>query len=189
MNNIAIFASGAGTNAQRIIEYFKSHPDICVDLVLSNKSDAGVLNRAASLNIPTMVFNRQQFYYNNEILNILINRKINLIVLAGFLWLVPQNITDSYGGKIINIHPALLPKYGGKGMYGMKVHRTVVENKENETGITIHYVNGEYDEGDIIFQARCNINRNDTPETVAKKVHELEYKHYPAVIEKLIHPE
>jgi phosphoribosylglycinamide formyltransferase-1 len=186
MNKIAILASGSGTNAQNIIEYFKKKEIASVSCVLSNKKDAYVLKRAQKYNIPVRTFDRHEFYETDEILNFLKAEGINWIILAGFLWLVPENIVDSFPNRIINIHPALLPKFGGKGMYGLNVHRAVIENKEKETGITIHYVNKKYDEGNIIFQTRCRVDESDTPESLAEKVHKLEYKYYPEIIEKLI---
>jgi len=186
MYKIALFASGSGTNVENIAEYFKNHSDIEIALILSNKSDAYVLERAKKMEIKAMVFNRKQFYNTDNILNTLKDENIDFIVLAGFLWLIPNNLLQEYPQKIINIHPALLPKYGGKGMYGDKVHKTVVDNKEKESGITIHYVNEKYDEGDIIFQAKCKVLPNDTPDDVASKVHNLEYKHFPEIIEKIV---
>jgi phosphoribosylglycinamide formyltransferase-1 len=186
MNKSAIFASGSGTNAQNIIEYFKTKGTASVSCVLSNKKDAYVLKRAQNYNIPVRIFERHEFYETDEILNLLNTEGINWIVLAGFLWLVPENIIDSFTNRIINIHPALLPKYGGKGMYGLNVHRAVIENNDKETGITIHYVNKKYDEGNIIFQTRCRVDESDTPQSLAEKVHKLEYKYYPEIIEKLI---
>ena len=186
MNKIAIFASGSGTNAQNIIEYFKAKETAAVSYILSNKKDAYVLTRAQNYNIPVRAFDRHEFYETDEILNFLTEKGINWIVLAGFLWLVPENIVDSFTNRIINIHPALLPKFGGKGMYGLNVHRAVIENKEKETGITIHYVNKIYDEGNIIFQTKCKVDEADTPESLAEKVHKLEYSYYPEIIEKLI---
>ena len=181
---IALFASGSGTNAQNIIQYFKDSNKIRIDSLWCNNPEAYALTRASRLGVESYVFNRHQFYETNEVVDKLKNRNIDLIVLAGFLWLVPNNIIREF--PIINIHPALLPKYGGKGMYGMKVHQSVVENKETESGISIHYVNQHFDEGELIFQAKCPIVSGDTPEDVAKKVHELEYKHYPEVIEQLL---
>lgn len=184
IRKIAIFASGSGTNAQAIIERFKDSKIIKVDSVFSNKEDAFVLQRAKGLNVPAYIINREKFYSTNELVGFLNERGIDLIVLAGFLWLVPENLIKSF--TIINIHPALLPKYGGKGMYGMRVHQAVVDNKESKSGITIHYVNEVYDDGKIIFQAKCNINEGDSPEDVARKVHELEYKYYPEIIEGIL---
>jgi len=181
---IAIFASGSGTNAQNIIEYFADNKDVVVDSLWANKPDAYALVRARNFGIETFIFNREQFYDNSQINSTLNERKVDLIVLAGFLWLIPDYLIRNF--TIINIHPALLPKYGGKGMYGMKVHEAVVENHEKETGITIHYVNENYDEGTIIFQATCLVLPGDTPEQVAGKVHDLEYKHFPAIVENVL---
>jgi phosphoribosylglycinamide formyltransferase 1 len=184
MDHIALFASGSGTNAERIISHFRSHPAVQVNLVLSNRPDAFVLERAKNHGIPSAVFGRQQFYESDDVLNILKKNNITFIVLAGFLWLVPQNILETYPGRILNIHPALLPKYGGKGMYGMKVHEAVLLAGETESGITIHRVNEKYDAGDIVFQARCPVLPGDTPENLATRIHGLEYEHYPNVIEQ-----
>lgn len=186
MKNIAIFASGSGTNAENIIKHFKTSKKAKIVLVLSNKKDAYVLERAKRLGINTFVFNRNDFYNSDVVVNKLISNKIDFIVLAGFLWLVPENLINKFEWKIINIHPALLPKYGGKGMYGERVHKAVVENHETESGITIHYVNHLYDSGDIIFQAKCEVKPEDTPEMVASKVHALEYEYFPKVIEELV---
>jgi phosphoribosylglycinamide formyltransferase 1 len=183
---IAIFASGSGTNAQRIIEYFSGDPKISVAMVLSNKSEAYVLVRAKKLHIPSVVFDRETFYETGEILGLLSKNGIDLIVLAGFLWLIPERFIKAYRGRIINIHPALLPKYGGKGMYGDRVHEAVIQSGDKESGISIHYVNEKYDEGNIIFQAKCAVKQNDTPETLAQRIHQLEYRYYPEVIEKLL---
>ncbi len=186
MKRIAIFASGSGTNAQNIIEHFKDKPDIEISLVLSNKKDAKVLSRAKQFNVPTYTFDRTTFYESLDVPEMLSREKIDLIVLAGFLWLVPINLIKAFPGRIINIHPALLPKYGGKGMYGMKVHEAVIESGDRESGITIHYVNEKYDDGAIIFQAKCPIEESDTPEVLARKIHKLEYENFPMVIEKLL---
>jgi phosphoribosylglycinamide formyltransferase 1 len=186
MNNIALFASGSGTNAQTIIEYFKTKEKYPVKLILSNKPDAFVLKRANKYGISTRVFSKDEFYTTNNILNLLKEYNIDLIVLAGFLWLIPDNLLLNYKNRIINIHPALLPKYGGKGMYGMKVHEAVVRNKDVKTGITIHYVDEVYDNGEIIFQVECPVYPSDTPDEVALKVHQLEYEHFPRVIEKIL---
>ncbi|MDD5570911.1 MAG: phosphoribosylglycinamide formyltransferase [Bacteroidales bacterium] len=183
---IAIFASGDGTNAQNIINYFKDSNYGKVSLVLSNKPDAYVLERAKKYGIPSFTFTSENLYNSHDVLNKLTEYQIDFIVLAGFLLLIPQNIIKKYKNKIINIHPALLPKHGGKGMYGMKVHKAVIENKEKESGITIHYVNEKYDEGSIIFQTRCKVEKNYSPEILAEKVHNLEYEHFPVIIEKLI---
>lgn len=186
MKNIVLFASGAGTNAENIALYFRPIPDAEVSCVLSNRPDAGVLERARKLNIETKVFDREMFFKSRQILDFLLDINPDLIVLAGFLWLVPKHIVEAFPNRIVNIHPALLPKYGGKGMYGDRVHQAVIDNGEKETGISIHYVNEEYDEGDIIFQARCPVKPDDTPASLAKKVHELEYKHYPEVVYQLL---
>lgn len=180
---IAIFASGSGTNAENIASYFKDHPAFAVSLILSNRSDAFVLRRARKLGITSHVFDRQQFNETDQVLQILLEHNIDFIVLAGFLWLVPGNILKAFPDRIINIHPALLPKYGGKGMYGKRVHQAVKGSGEKVTGITIHRVNEKYDEGQIIFQATCEVVPDDTPESIAKKVHTLEYKYFPKVIE------
>lgn len=186
MKKIAIFASGSGSNAQNIVEYFKNSDFVHVECILSNKSDAYVLERAKNMQIDTLTFSRSDFYESKNVLHFLQLRGVDFIVLAGFLWLIPNYLIEAYPGKIINIHPALLPKFGGKGMFGLKVHQAVVDAKENESGITIHYVNEKYDEGDIIFQEKCKIEPSDTPEEVARKVHSLEYVHFPKVIEALL---
>lgn len=186
MKNIVIFASGSGTNAENIVRYFKDNKNINVALILSNKKNAGVLDRADQHHINALYFNRTALYRSAVILDLLKTIKPDLIVLAGFLWKFPQNILEAFPDKVINIHPALLPKYGGKGMYGMHVHKTIVENGEKESGITIHYVNENYDEGAVIFQATTAISPSDAPEDVARKVHELEYEHFPKVIGKLL---
>lgn len=186
MKNIVLFASGSGTNAQRITEYFKDNASIHVKRIYANKPDAYVLQRAKNLRVNSFVFNRNDFYKTDLVLKQLETDAPDLIVLAGFLWLIPQSILEKYEGRIINIHPALLPKYGGKGMYGSKVHNAVIDSGDTESGITIHYVNKHYDEGEIIFQAPCSINSEDTPETLAAKIHELEYEHFPKTIEKIM---
>ena len=183
---IAIFASGTGTNAKKIIEHFEDRDEVEVALVLSNKPKAFVLTMANNLNIPTKIIKRNEFYHSQESLELLRAHKIDLIVLAGFLWLIPENLTRNYNGRIVNIHPALLPKYGGKGMYGMNVHKAVYEAKEKESGITIHYVNENYDEGQIIFQAHCQIDEEDEPIDISKKVQKLEHKYYPFIVDKLL---
>lgn len=184
IKRIAIFASGSGTNAQNIIEYFSDNESVIIDSLWSNNANAFALKRAEKHNVEAFVFTREQFTKTNEIVETLRNRKVDLIVLAGFLWLIPDNLIQNF--KLVNIHPALLPQYGGKGMYGMNVHKAVVENKENESGISIHYVNEKYDDGELIFQATCQVVETDTPEMVAQKIHELEHKHFPAVIEKVL---
>jgi len=186
MKHIVIFASGSGSNAQRIIEYFSASDVAQVIMIYSNRSDAYVLQRANKLDIPTVVFDKADLYENNLIYNQLEKLHPDLIVLAGFLWKVPEKITQDFPNRIVNIHPALLPKYGGKGMYGIHVHRAVIENHEKESGITIHYVNENYDEGATILQARCVVNASDTPESLAKRVQALEYKYYPQTIEQVL---
>jgi len=186
MKNIAIFASGGGSNAQKIIEHFENSNLAQVSLIISNKSKAGVLDKAAAQNIPTLILNREEFSKTENILQKLDTYSIDFVVLAGFLWLVPTYLVKAYKNRIVNIHPALLPKFGGKGMYGMNVHRAVHIAQEKESGPTIHFVNEHYDEGGIIFQAKCSIQPTDSPEDIAKKVLALEHKYYPEVIEKVI---
>ncbi|HAN00533.1 MAG TPA: phosphoribosylglycinamide formyltransferase [Marinilabiliales bacterium] len=186
MYKIALFASGSGTNVENIANYFHQHSLVQVSLVLSNKKDAFVLERVKRLGIPSMVFNREQFYQTSEIVNTLVEHEIDWVVLAGFLWLIPSELIDAFPQRIINIHPALLPKYGGRGLYGNKVHQAVVAHRETVSGITIHYVNEHYDTGNIIFQAKVEVLPTDSPEDVARKVHQLEYEHFPKVIEKLV---
>jgi phosphoribosylglycinamide formyltransferase 1 len=183
---IVILASGSGTNAEAIARYFEPGANAKVTLIMSNRCDAYVLERAKKLNIATFCFSRTDLYETDLVLNRLKAENPSLIVLAGFLWLLPGNIIQSFPNRIINIHPALLPKYGGKGMYGSKVHEAVIAAAEKESGISIHYVNEKYDEGDIIFQAHCPVLPNDTPETLAQRIHELEHRHFPQVIEKLL---
>lgn len=183
---IAIFASGSGTNAERIFEHFKSHESIEVALLLSNNANAYALERARKAGVPTLVFDRVQWRETDEVLKWLNENKITHIVLAGFLWLVPEILITAFPDKIINIHPALLPKYGGKGMYGSKVHEAVKAANDKETGITIHLVNEHYDKGQVLFQAKTIIEPSDSAEQIANKVHQLEYAHYPQVIEDWI---
>jgi phosphoribosylglycinamide formyltransferase-1 len=186
MKNIAIFASGSGTNAENIIRYFSNRNSAKVVLVLCNRRQAGVLKRAEALGVKTLIFDRNDFYVTGSVLDHLIQNKIDFIVLAGFLWMVPDDVIKLYERRIINIHPALLPAYGGKGMYGDKVHKCVILNNDKESGITIHYVNNKYDKGDIIFQAKCKVEPSDTPDSLASRIHALEYKYFPEVLEKLI---
>lgn len=183
---IAIFASGSGTNAERIMSHFQEHEYFDVRIVLSNKSDAYVLERAARFGVETYVFDRDIFFNSNTIPDFLVKLKIDLVVLAGFLWLIPPDLIRSFPNRIINIHPALLPKYGGKGMYGRYVHEAVIANGEKESGISIHYVNEVYDDGKTIFQGKCEVKSEDTPESLAQRIHHLEYEHYPKVIENLL---
>lgn len=183
---IAIFASGSGSNAQKIMEHFKKHTDAEVALVLTNNSDAYVLQRADNFEIPSHVFDRQEFYHTDAIVDLLKVQHIDMIVLAGFLWLIPENLLKAFPNRIINIHPALLPKYGGKGMYGDRVHKTVLANKEEESGITIHYVNERFDEGEIIHQSRFRIESEDDLEMIKFKGQQLEHLHYPKIVEQLL---
>lgn len=185
MKRIIVFASGSGTNAENIIKYFNRTKTAKVTQVLCNNEHAKVFERCKKLNVNCLHFKRSEFSSSDIILNRL-KEEADYIVLAGFLWKIPQNIIDNFPNKIINIHPALLPKYGGKGMYGMSVHNAVKENKETETGITIHYVNANYDEGAILFQAKTALNENDSPETIAEKIHILEQRYFPRVIESVI---
>lgn len=184
--NIAIFASGNGTNAENIIKYFSGNKDIKVKIVMANKADAFVLERAHRLGIPTLYKNREQWADATHILTLLHEQQIDFIVLAGFLARIPDALLHAYPNRIVNIHPSLLPKFGGKGMYGNKVHEAVVTAGETESGITIHYLNEHYDEGQIIAQYRCPVLPNDTPQDVATRVHALEYEYYPKVIEQLL---
>ncbi len=183
---IAIFASGSGTNAERLVNYFKDHDRIEIGQILSNKADAFVLQRAKRLGVPQLVFGKQELYRSEELLHMLHQQQIDAIVLAGFLWLIPKSLIDLYPNKIINIHPALLPAFGGKGMYGIRVHEAVINNGEWRSGITIHLVNEAYDDGAVLAQAECLVNSVDTPETLAQKIHELEYQHFPVVIENYL---
>jgi phosphoribosylglycinamide formyltransferase-1 len=186
MKKIAVFASGNGSNAQAIAEYFNQGSEARVSVILSNRKDAFVIQRAANLSIPTIVFNRSEFYDTDKITNYLIDQKTDLVVLAGFLWLIPTSLVKAFPNRIVNIHPALLPNFGGKGMYGHYVHEAVVESGNKESGITIHYVNEWYDEGQIIFQAYCPVDSNDTADSLAAKIHELEYAHFPRVINEVL---
>ena len=183
---MALFASGNGSNVQNIVSYFKDKPRIKAKLILTNKADAYVIQRAKKLNIPYMIFTRKELHETPKIIKTLENHQIDIIVLAGFLLRIPQNIIDKYPKRIINIHPALLPKYGGKGMYGDFVHKAVKAAKEKETGITIHYVNEYYDEGQIIFQKKVSLSASDTVDTIAEKVHSLEYEFFSQIIEKTL---
>lgn len=186
MKNIAIFASGSGTNAENIARYFSNSETIKVAVVLSNNKNAGVHARMEKLNIPSVSFTREEFIEGTAVLAKLAEYDTVLIVLAGFMNKISDTLLKAYPNKIINIHPALLPKHGGKGMYGMHVHEAVVAAGEKESGITIHYINENYDEGAVIFQATCPVLPTDTPEEVANKVHTLEYAHYPHVIEEVL---
>lgn len=184
MKRLSIFVSGGGTNLQRIAEYFADNLEVEIANVICNNPNAYAIERAKNLGIPCEIINRAEFK-SEDFSKKLIDQKIDLIVLAGFLWLVPQHLIDAFPNKIINIHPALLPKYGGKGFYGEHVHEAVVAAKEEYSGITIHYVNEHYDSGDIIFQAKVALENGETPDSLAAKIHVLEYEHYPKVIEQL----
>ena len=186
MKKIAIFASGSGSNAENIIQYFAQKPQFCVKSVFCNVPDAYVLERAKKYRIPTFVFNREEFRNPDKVFRQLQEQEIDFIVLAGFLGLMPSFITAAWPNKIVNIHPALLPAYGGKGMYGHYVHEAVIAAGEKESGITIHYVNDHYDQGAIIFQAKCPVLPTDTPDDLAARIHELEYRYFPEIIEKTI---
>ena len=184
--HIALFASGAGSNAQQIIHYFKSSPDVSISLIVCNKPEAGVVQIAHNEQIPVLLIEKENFFRGDHYLPQLQQAGIDFIVLAGFLWKIPQALIEAYPRKIINIHPALLPKYGGKGMYGSFVHNAVIAAGDAESGITIHYVDEHYDNGDIIFQARCPILPDDDSTTLVKKIHALEHEYYPKVIEAVI---
>jgi phosphoribosylglycinamide formyltransferase-1 len=187
MINAAIFASGAGTNAENLITYFKNDTRIKFKLVITNKDDAGVIKRAEDHKKTVQIISKEALNnYTDQIIEFLRAEKIDLLILAGFLLKIPEKLVKAFPDKIVNIHPALLPNYGGKGMYGMNVHEAVIANKDKESGITIHFVNEEYDKGRIILQAKCPIEANDTAEDLAKKVHALEYEYFPKAIEKLL---
>jgi len=186
MKRIAIFASGAGSNAKQIIEYFTNHAVVQVALVVCNKPGAGVLNIADQYKVPTLLIEKEQFFRGDAYVEKLKEANIDFIVLAGFLWKIPPALIQAYPNKIINIHPALLPKYGGKGMYGQFVHEAVLAAQESESGITIHLVDELYDHGQMIFHASCPVLPDDTPATLAQRIHALEHKHYPEVIERFI---
>lgn len=185
MTKLAIFASGSGTNAENLINYFKNSQLANITLVLTNNKNAKVLQRAKKHDIKTLAFSKKELYETDYIVEIL-KEKADFIILAGFLWRIPTSIIEVFPNRIVNIHPALLPKYGGKGMYGMRVHETIKENGEKESGITIHYVNERYDEGNIIFQKKIAIGSKDLPNDIATKIHKLEYKYFPIVVENLL---
>lgn len=184
---LAILGSGNGTNAQQISEYFASRADVEVCCIIYNKRDAYIAERAKNLGIEARYFGRKDFYETSAVLDYLHSKRADWVILAGFLWLVPENMLAAYPSRIINIHPALLPKFGGKGMYGHHVHEAVVAAHEKETGITIHIVDNHYDRGTTLFQARCAVDPDDTPDTVAAKIHLLEKEHFPRVIDETIH--
>lgn len=186
MTKIAIFASGAGSNAQKIIDHFRETASIKVSLILCNKPGAGVLQIAENEGIPSMIIDKEKFFRDDAYTDELKQAGIDFIILAGFLWKIPVALISAFPGKIVNIHPALLPQYGGKGMYGQFVHQAVIDHQEKESGITIHYVDDHYDHGDIIFQAKCPVLASDTADTLASRIHQLEHQHYPAVIQQLL---
>jgi phosphoribosylglycinamide formyltransferase-1 len=185
-SRIAVFASGSGTNAEEIFKYFQNHSSISVVLLLCNNPQAAVLRRAAKYNIPAKLFTREDFIGSEKVLDWLKEMNVTHVVLAGFLWLLPEYLIRTFPKEIINIHPSLLPKFGGKGMYGSKVHEAVKQSGESETGITIHVVNKHYDEGQVLYQASCKLEPTDTPELIASKVHRLEHKYYSEVIERWV---
>lgn len=186
LKKIAVFASGAGTNAEQLVNYFNCSNVAKVSLIVCNRPNAGVIARAKNLNVPLLLIDKAAFHDENYFLKSLKNHNIDFIVLAGFLWLIPAYLTKHFPDKIVNIHPALLPKYGGKGMYGHNVHKAVISNKESESGITIHFVNEHYDEGKIIKQSKVAVEAHDTHETLAQKIHALEHLYYPKVIEEIV---
>ncbi|MDG1714370.1 phosphoribosylglycinamide formyltransferase [Lacinutrix sp.] len=186
MKRVVIFASGSGSNAENLIRFFQNSDNASVIQVLTNNPHAKVLDRCKKLKVSALSFNKTAFTETEDVLNILKSARPDLIVLAGFLWKFPEHILKHFPNKVINVHPALLPKFGGKGMYGIHVHNAVVNQKETETGITIHYVNEHYDEGAIIFQAKCEVKTSDSAETVAAKIHELEMEHFPKVVDRLL---
>lgn len=183
---LVLFASGSGSNVENIIRYFHNNPNVTIASVLSNKRDAKVLDRCNNLNISALYFNRTAYSKTDCVLDIVKALQPDLIILAGFLWKIPENLIQAFPNQIVNIHPALLPKYGGKGMYGMNVHEAVKANNETETGITIHYVNENYDEGAIVHQAKTEIKTEDSAKDIAQKIHELEFEHFPKVIERIL---
>ena len=187
MLNAAIFASGSGTNAENLMNYFANDPRIKIKLVISNKAEAGVVARAEKHRKTVQIISKEALNnYTEKIIEFLQADKIDLIILAGFLLKIPESFISAFPNKIVNLHPSLLPKYGGKGMYGLNVHNAVIENKEKESGISIHFVNGEYDKGEIILQASCVVSKDETPESLAIKIHDLEYEYFPKAIEKLL---
>ena len=185
ITNIGIFASGTGSNTQKIIDHFRSNKMTKIALIVSNRPGSGVLQIAEKENIPSLVLDREKFFRGNAYVDELKEKNINFIVLAGFLWKIPLALTEAYSAKMINLHPALLPKYGGKGMYGTRVHEAVIASGDKESGISIHFVDPLYDHGQIIFQAKCKVDENDTPESLAKKIQSLEHAHFPKIIEEL----
>ncbi len=186
MKQVVIFASGNGTNAENILQFFRNNNDIEIVAVFTNNKKAGVINRAKKFSVPVFIFSRDMLYKNKNVLDKLLLLKTDLIVLAGFLWKIPNYIIEVFRNRIINIHPALLPEFGGKGMYGDYVHEAVIAAGEKESGITIHYVNEFYDKGDIIIRYKYILSENETPKSLAENIHKLEYAHYPEIIENII---
>lgn len=186
MQKLAIFASGSGTNAENIIKYFQNKQQIRVSCICCNNPDAFVIQRAKKYDIDVLTFSKEEFYNSTQVIDYLRRLDIGWIILAGFLWLVPEYLIDAFQNRILNIHPALLPKYGGKGMYGIRVHQAVIDNNEKQSGITIHIIDREYDKGKLIFQTTCPVLPEDTPVSLAEKVHRLEYYYYPKIIEKIV---
>lgn len=187
MINIAVFASGEGTNAENLFNYFSTSSKVKIKLVVTNNENAGIVAKAEKYRKNLQIISKTSLNnYTEQLIDFLQTEKVDLIVLAGFLLKIPEGLVKAFPNKIINIHPALLPKFGGQGMYGMNVHKAVIEAKEKHTGITVHFVNEEYDKGEIILQAKCEVNENDTPETVAKKIHDLEYEYFPIAVQKVI---
>lgn len=186
MHNLAIFASGSGSNAKNIINYFSNHSSVNVSCVVCNNPNAGVIRIAKDFNVPVIIITREEQSNPKQLINQLQSLNTSAIVLAGYLWLIPKDLIKAYEGRIINIHPALLPKFGGKGMYGSHVHNAVLNSGETETGITIHTIDEEYDKGEILFQAKCPVSKEDTEETLSQKVRSLEHQHFPKVIEKFM---
>lgn len=185
MYRIAIFASGEGTNAQRFIDYFKDNKNIQISLIVTNSAKAKVIERAKKSNVPYILIDREKFYKTDKVVKEL-EQKADFIVLAGFMWMVPENVIKAFHNRMVNIHPALLPLYGGKGMYGDYVHEAVLRNKDKKSGITIHLVNEKYDDGKVVFQQECDVDEKDTVQTLAQKIHKLEYEYYPQIVEKLL---
>jgi phosphoribosylglycinamide formyltransferase-1 len=186
MKHLAIFASGNGTNAKAIIEYFRQNPEVKIECIICNNAKGKVLTIAQEFQIPYYIISRSDLYKTDHVLNLLKSSNIDLVILAGFLWMIPVKLLEEFPNRIINIHPALLPKFGGEGMYGQRVHESVLYAGEKETGITIHYLNDKYDEGEIIFQKSIPLNEDDTSESIAERVHELEHEWYPRIIEELL---
>jgi len=184
--HIVIFASGNGSNALNLMRYFEKSENVAISAIFCNKANAGIVQKAIDNRVAIQIFNKDDFYQSSNLIEKVAQYHPDIIILAGFLWLVPQNFISSFKGKIINLHPSLLPKYGGKGMYGYLVHQAILKANETETGITIHFVNEEFDKGEILFQAKCNITENDSIETLSSKIHDLEHEHLPLVVERFL---